>query len=150
MKNLFDGGAAAELKARVARLEGNAERLWGTMSSAQAVAHCSAALDMAAGAIRPPRELSGRLLGWMIKPLALGNDEPFRRNTPTSRDLVIADERDVDAERAQLCRRIDRFVAGGAAACTSHPHPFFGRLTPQEWAVLMYKHLDHHLRQFGV
>jgi hypothetical protein len=45
---------------------------------------------------------------------------------------------------------IDRFVASGPAGCTNHPHSFFGRLTPEEWAILMYKHLDHHLRQFGV
>jgi hypothetical protein len=52
-----------------------------------------------------------------------------------------------DSRRASL---IDRFVSGGPSACTNHPHPFFGPLTPAEWAILMYKHLDHHLRQFGV
>jgi LPS sulfotransferase NodH len=45
---------------------------------------------------------------------------------------------------------IDRFAAAGPQGCTKNPHSFFGRLTPQEWATLMYKHLDHHLRQFGV
>jgi transposase InsO family protein len=45
---------------------------------------------------------------------------------------------------------IDRFVAAGPKSCTTHPHSFFGPLTPEEWAILMYKHLDHHLRQFGV
>jgi hypothetical protein len=45
---------------------------------------------------------------------------------------------------------IDRFVAAGPKGCTTHPHSFFGPLTPQEWAILMYKHVDHHLRQFGV
>lgn len=44
----------------------------------------------------------------------------------------------------------DRFAAAGPKGCTTHPHTFFGRLTPEEWATLMYKHLDHHLRQFGV
>ena len=43
----------------------------------------------------------------------------------------------------------DRFVNGGPRVCTTHPHPFFGRLTPAEWAIQQYKHLDHHLRQFG-
>jgi hypothetical protein len=44
---------------------------------------------------------------------------------------------------------IDRFAAAGPQGCTTHPHAFFGSLTPDEWAILMYKHLDHHLRQFG-
>jgi LPS sulfotransferase NodH len=45
---------------------------------------------------------------------------------------------------------IDRFASGGPAGCAQHPHSFFGPLTPAEWAELNYKHLDHHLRQFGV
>jgi len=53
-------------------------------------------------------------------------------------------------ERERLSGLIDKFAAGGAAGCTKNPHSFFGRLTPEEWAILMYKHLDHHLRQFGV
>ena len=71
------------------------------------------------------------------------------RNTPTSPLLVTADDRDLAAERQRLQALVQRFAAGGPAGCTSHPHTFFGRLTPEEWAVLMYKHVDHHLRQFG-
>ncbi len=58
-------------------------------------------------------------------------------------------ERDLEAERRRLCGLIEGFVAAGPAGCTTHPHSFFGRLTPEEWAILQYKHLDHHLRQFG-
>ncbi|MDB4899571.1 MAG: hypothetical protein JWN53_1379, partial [Gemmatimonadetes bacterium] len=79
--------------------------------------------------------------------LALGNDAPMSRNAPTIKGLVMLDEHDLETERTRLSAMIDRFAAG-PAVCTAHPHPFFGRLTPQEWAVLMYKHLDHHLRQF--
>ncbi len=106
---------------------------------------------MALGEIRPPRgALMARLIGSVIKPKVVGNDEPFRRNSPTMRELVISGERDLDAERVRLCSLIDRFVSGGPSVCTTHPHPFFGPLTPAEWAILMYKHLDHHLRQFGL
>ena len=80
----------------------------------------------------------------------LGNDEPMRRNSPTVETLKVRDERDLDRERARLVGLIERFASAGPAGCTTHPHSFFGRLTPDEWAVLMYKHLDHHLRQFGV
>jgi transposase InsO family protein len=45
---------------------------------------------------------------------------------------------------------IDCFADAGPKGCTAHPHSLFGRLTPEEWATLMYKHVDHHLRQFGV
>jgi hypothetical protein len=63
---------------------------------------------------------------------------------------VIEDERELVKEKERLTATIDRFAAGGPRVCTAHPHAFFGKLTPQEWAILMYKHLDHHLRQFGV
>jgi hypothetical protein len=73
----------------------------------------------------------------------------MERNAPTAPVLRISDERDLDAERERLCALIDRFQVGGPLHCTTHPHAFFGRLAPHEWAELMYKHLDHHLRQFG-
>ncbi len=150
MKTLIDLARVEEVKARITQLRPHSERLWGSMSAAQAVAHCSAGLEMALGDRLPPRKLLGRAIGWMVKPMALGNDEPMRRNTPTVPDLVIRDERDLDAERHRLCRLLDRFAEAGPGGCTRHPHSFFGPLTPEEWAVLMYMHLDHHLRQFGV
>ena len=49
-----------------------------------------------------------------------------------------------------LLKYIEKFQAGGEEKCTTYPHPFFGKVTPREWSIGMYKHLDHHLRQFGV
>lgn len=149
MKNLFDTAIAEETKQRIARLQINSARQWGKMNAAQMLAHCASGMEMAVGDIRPPRALIGRLLGSLVKPRVVGNDEPLRRNSPTVRELLVRDERDLNAERVRLCTLIDRFASGGASACTAHPHPFFGSMTPAEWAVLTYKHLDHHLRQFG-
>jgi hypothetical protein len=149
MKNLFDPAAAAEVKARLLKLRPESERQWGTMNPAQAVAHCCGGMQMALGETRPKRMMIGRLLGWLIKRLALGNNEPMRRNSPTVPEIVVADARELDTERQRLLGMIDRFTAAGPAGCTTYPHSFFGRLTPEQWAVLMYKHLDHHLRQFG-
>ena len=72
------------------------------------------------------------------------------RNAGTDKSLVVADERDLVAEKERLVGLIDRYTTGGPGVCTKHPHFFFGPLTPEEWAALMYQHLDHHLRQFGV
>jgi hypothetical protein len=149
MTNLFEPEAAAGIKARLSRLQPNATAQWGKMNAAQVVEHCARGLEMAVGDRRPPRALIGRFIGRIVKPLALGDDAPMRRNSPTMPELVVADERDLDIEQQRLNSLIDRFVAAGPAGCTTHPHSFFGPLTPQEWAVLMYKHLDHHLRQFG-
>ncbi len=150
MRNLFDVALANELKQRIDHLRSDSERQWGEMSAGQTIAHCALGLEMALGEIRPSRVLMGRLIGSAIKPKVVGDDEPLRRNSTTLRELLISGERNLDAERVRLCSLIDRFVSGGPSVCTTHPHPFFGSLTPMEWAVLMYKHLDHHLRQLGV
>jgi len=150
MKNLFEAARAEEVKGRIARLRPDSERQWGTMSPAQAMAHCSVAMEWAVGDRIPARMLLGRIIGGMVKPKVLGDDEPMRRNSPTVKDLVVKDERDLGKERARLCGLIDRFALAGPKGCTTHPHSFFGKLTPEEWATLMYKHVDHHLRQFGV
>lgn len=150
MKHLFEAARVDEVKQRLARLRPESARQWGTMDPAQALAHCCGGIEMAVGDRIPPRLLLGRIIGWLIKPLALRDDEPMRRNTPTVQELKVPEARDLERERERLRALIDRFAAAGPAGCTTHPHSFFGRLTPEEWATLMYKHLDHHLRQFGV
>jgi Protein of unknown function (DUF1569) len=150
MKNLFEPTSVQEVKARIASLKPDSAAEWGSMSAAQAMAHCTCGLEMALGDSTPPRVLMGRLIGGIIKPMVLKDEVPFRRNSPTAKSLVIHDDRDLAKERERLAGIIDRFAAGGPAVCAAHPHPFFGKLTPQQWAILMYKHLDHHLRQFGV
>jgi len=150
MKNLFEVATVEEIKERMSRLRPDSERLWGRMNAPQAVAHCKRVLELATGERRPPRMLVGRAIGWIVKPIAFKESEPMRRNSPTVQELIVDDERDLAVEREQLSRMIDRFAAAGPGGCTTHPHSFFGRLTPDEWSAWMYKHLDHHLRQFGV
>jgi hypothetical protein len=149
MKNLFEAATREEVQARLASLQPDSERVWGSMTAAQALAHCSAGMQMAAGDVRPPRMFVGRIIGAMVKSKALGNDEPMRRNSPTVKELVVKDNRNFGVERERLSGLIERFATGGPEGCTEHPHAFFGKLTPAEWAELTYKHLDHHLRQFG-
>jgi len=149
MKNLYEAATTEEVKQRIASLKPSSERQWGTMTVAQTVAHCSVGLECAVGDISPPRVFIGRIMGWMVKPLALGNDKPMRRNSPTAKVFVIQGDRNLEAEQTRLTGLIDRFTTAGPAGCTTHPHSFFGPLIPEEWAELMYKHLDHHLRQFN-
>lgn len=148
MKHLFEKDATEEIISRIDKLQPAAQRQWGKMDAAQMMAHCSAALDMAAGRLNPPRMLIGRLLGSFVRPI-YSNEKPFSRNNPTDKALVVSDPRDFEREREKLKVCVRQFNEGGAAKCTRHPHPFFGRLTPAQWSRGMYKHLDHHLRQFG-
>jgi hypothetical protein len=150
MKNLFEVRTVEEVKERMALLSAESARQWGKMNAAQAMEHCARGMELALGDRRPPRLLIGRILGPIIKPKAFVESEPMRRNSPTVPGLVVMDELDLGQGRERLCGLVDRFASGGPQVCTSHPHSFFGRLTPDEWSAWMYKHLDHHLRQFGV
>ena len=150
MKNLFQPETVRELKDRLAQLRPDSPRLWGKMTPAQAMAHCVMGVELALGDRRPPRMFIGRLVGRVIKPMAFKESEPMRRNSPTIPGFVVSDNRDLACECENLSRIIDRFAAAGPVGCTTHPHSFFGRLTPDEWSFWMYKHIDHHLQQFGV
>ncbi len=150
MKNLFDAARVQEVTERTAQLTPDCKPEWGKMTVSQMLAHCAIGMESATGEQKPPRLLVGRILGPVIKPLALRNDDPMRKNSPTAPIFVIEGNRDFTVEQAKLRGLVERFGAEGPACCTDHPHAFFGRLKPDEWAILMYKHVDHHLRQFGV
>lgn len=150
MKNLFEAATVEEVKGRLAQLKPDSERAWGKMNPAQTLAHCSAAMEMATGAKKPPRLFIGRLLGRFAKKSMITKEKPMPRNVGTDKSLLVSDERNFGVERQRLSELISGFAAGGPGACTRHPHFFFGPLTPVEWAALMYQHLDHHLRQFRV
>ncbi|HUB83297.1 MAG TPA: DUF1569 domain-containing protein [Bryobacteraceae bacterium] len=151
MKNLFDATVANHVKARLGELEPQSERRGGKMTAAQMLAHCSVSMQWAVGEVVPEKgALPARLMGRLVKPMVLRNEDLLRRNSPTAKSLIVAGERDLGKERERLSGLIDKFAAGAAAGCTKNPHSFFGRMTPEEWAILMYEHLDHHLRQFAV
>jgi Protein of unknown function (DUF1569) len=152
MKTLFDPAVAENVKQRILRLNPESERQWGNMTLSQTLAHCTSSMQMALGTINPKRaSFPISLIGPLIKPLVLGDDKPLRRNSPSSPELFSTDPTrcNFERERAELIAAVDTFAGRGAPGCSQHPHPFFGRLKPQEWAILAYKHLDHHLRQFG-
>src|SRR5215468_5905531 len=107
MNNLFDAATAAQIKERIGRLKPGSNRQWGKMSPAQALAHCATTMEWAVGDSFAPRMFAGRILGPLVKSKVLKDDAPMRRNAPTGKTLVIADERDLGRERQRLCALID-------------------------------------------
>jgi hypothetical protein len=149
MKSLFETQGVDDVMTRIDKLQPGTQRQWGKMDVAQMMAHCGTTMDMARGQLNLPRIFIGRLLGPLVRP-QFTNDRPFSRNGPTDKKLKITEPKDFSQEKEHLKERIQQFHLGGEGKCTTHPHPFFGPLTASEWGIGMYKHLDHHLRQFGV
>ena len=118
------------------------------MTPAQALRHCALALETATGDRPMKQKFIGKILAPLVRKSILG-EKPFSRNGPTDPTFVVTDERDFTAERARLTELIDRFTERGQDAAGKETHAFFGKLSGKEWGELMYKHIDHHLRQFG-
>jgi hypothetical protein len=148
MKSLFDPADRQSLLQRIAALDPGSARQWGKMNPAQMLCHCSRALETATGERPMKQALIGKILMPFFRSSILG-EKPFKKNSPTDPTFVVTEERDFAAERARLNGLIDRFVANGAPYAGTQMHAFFGKMTGQEWGELMYKHIDHHLRQFG-
>ena len=149
MKTLFDANDRQALLARIARLQAETAPLWGKMNAAQAVRHCGLALSMATGDAPSTQSFLGKIITPFIRKSVLG-EKPFSRNSPTDPKLKVADDRDLASERDRLAELIARFVERGPAEAGKATHSFFGKLSGDEWGCLMYKHIDHHLQQFGV
>lgn len=77
------------------------------------------------------------------------SDQPLTKNSPTDKNYAITDIRNFEKEKNKAIELINTFYKDGPGKCTTHPHSFFGKFTPDEWARLQWKHFDHHLRQFG-
>lgn len=149
MHDLFDPASRDELASRLARLQPDSRRQWGTMDAAQMCAHCAVILESGNGERPMRRSLLGKLLSWAIRGRMLG---PGRvpRGAPTDPRFVAADPRDFAVEKARLEIALAGFCERGPDHAAAQTHVFLGRLTGEEWGRLMGKHLDHHLQQFGV
>lgn len=149
MKNIYHPLHTEEILNRIDKLSPNSKPEWGKMKVAQMLAHCSAFQDIAMGHSSPARGWLGILIGNFVKPMFY-NDKPVARNMSTISTILIEDEREFEAEKEKLKEKIITFQHNGPEKCTTHPHAFFGTLTPEQWGKGIYKHLDHHLKQFGV
>jgi len=149
MKTLYQKDSLDEIISRINKLTPDTQHVWGKMNVNQMIAHNSVGMQTASGEKYLRSGLFLKLLGYFFKSQTT-NDKPFRKESPTHPEFIIGDTAGFEKEKENLIRLINQFHSGGEAKCTTNPHSFFGRLTPTQWGSLMYKHLDHHLRQFGV
>lgn len=151
MKNLFNQSDVSEVLARIEKLIPEAQRNWGKMNAVQMLAHCNVSMETAMGKSFIKRVFIGRIIGTLMKSSVLSH-KPFGKNSPTDKSYIHTHKNDLnfEEEKTKLKQSINQFLKGGPSECTTHPHPFFGKFTPVQWAVFQWKHLDHHLRQFGV
>lgn len=151
MKSLFDASAHEEVQQRIESLTTESVPEWGRMSVGQMCAHCQKPLELSMGHIALNAKKPGfmkRLVFKIYKPL-MYNDKAWTQNLPTVRDFVIKDDRDLEVEKKKLAELVTTFH--NKKESTDWPvHPMFGKFTHEQWGKMQFKHLHHHLTQFGV
>ena len=147
MKSVWNTEQHRELRERVERLTPQHVAQWGRMTAPQVVVHLTDSLRMASGDL-PVASKNLPLRYPPLKQLVLYY-LPFPKNAPTAPELLVRQPGEWSADLSELCARLDRFVASGPAGAI-RVHPAFGTMTGKQWGVLVYRHMDHHLKQFKV
>lgn len=149
MPSLFDKESYFEIVHRLNQLTPETKALWGKMVVAQMLAHCTEPFRIPLSSKKTSRSLMGLLFGRMGKKMILA-DAPYKKGLPTAKSFIVKDERDFALEKQNLMTLMAKFYSGGPNNLATYNHPFFGKLSGEEWGISMHKHLDHHLQQFGV
>ncbi len=148
--NIFNEEVSNGLIERLNRLNADSPRQWGKMDAAQMLAHCSVAYETIyePGKHPAPNFLMKIVMKLIVKGVVTG-DKPLKKNSPTAPYFIMKSDKDFDAERTRLIDYIKKTQKLGEAEFDGKENMSFGVLSKTEWSNMMYKHLDHHLQQFG-
>lgn len=150
LPNIFTKPVADEVIGRINQLSPDTQPLWGKMGVGQMLAHCCVTYEMVYTDKHPkPSFLMRLILKGLVKKQVV-TDKPFRKNSKTAPAFIITDEKDFATEKERLIDYVRQTQVLGASAFDGKVSNSFGVLDANEWNNMFYKHLDHHLKQFGV
>ena len=150
LPNVFDQSVSDNLIQRINTLNRAAPAQWGKMNVAQMLAHCNVAYEMVYENKHPkPNFLMKFILKTFIRKIVT-NEVPFKHNSQTAPAFIISDERNFDAEKKRLIDYVSKTLQLGKPYFDNKESMSFGKLSATEWNNMFYKHLNHHLTQFGV
>ncbi|MBS1729731.1 MAG: DUF1569 domain-containing protein [Bacteroidetes bacterium] len=145
MKSIFDKDVRDELIFRINSLNENSVAQWGKMNVAQMMKHCTQWDEMALGKKKYKQSLLGKIVGkYALKNMM--KEEPMKKNLPTVPSFKITGDIDFAKEKKKWLNLIDEYQH---FSNDGFIHPFFGVMTKENTGQMIFKHIDHHLRQFG-
>ena len=146
IKNIFEPQIKIEIIERINKLTPTSQRKWGKMNVAQMLAHVQIPMGVALGS----HVVKGNWLMKLILPLfkkALYDEKHWKQGLPTDKTFIMTNqEKDFDTEKKNLLEKINIY---SEITMINDKHPVFGKLTKEQWSKATWKHLDHHLKQFG-
>lgn len=150
MENIFDKKVADGAIARIDKLTPASQPLWGKMSVSKMLAHCNVTYELVYTDKHPkPKGLMKFILKLLVKKKVV-DEIPYKQNGPTAPAFIIKEEKDFEAEKKRLTGHIQKTQQLGEGYFANKESHSFGVLKVDEWNNMFYKHIDHHLRQFGV
>lgn len=150
MKSVFNANDATELISRIDKLTPTTKANWGTMSSEKMLAHCNVTYEMAYENKHPkPSGFKKFILKAFVKNIVV-SEKPYKKNSQTAPEFIITDSRIFETEKKRLVDYIHKTQQLGEKYFEGKESHSFGPLTKEQWNTMFYKHLDHHLTQFGV
>lgn len=149
MNSIYDKASNDAMIARINKLTPETKALWGKMNAAQMLQHCYLTTEVTFGKLEIKMNFMMRLLGKMLKKKVLYGNE-MKKNSPTAKEFIITENIDFEKAKADFISNFSRFASEGKSSITLMNHPFWGKMNHQEWDLLMWKHTNHHLEQFGV
>ncbi len=135
---------------RINTLTATTSAVWGKMDVAQMLAHCSVTYDMIYSPEKFPQPnfFVKFMLKTFVKKIVVGEGS-YKKSSQTAPAFLITDVRNFEAEKSRLIDFILKTQALGENHFDNKESHSFGVLSKTEWNNLFYKHLDHHLSQFG-
>jgi hypothetical protein len=150
LPNVFEQEIAQQIISRLDQLTSQTAPKWGKMNVAQMLAHCNVTYEyIYENKYQKPNFLMRWILKSFVKPIVV-NEVPYKQNGPTGKDFLVSDAKNFETEKMRLVAFIQKTQTLGSSHFEGLESHSFGKLNATEWNNMMYKHLDHHLRQFGV
>ncbi len=150
MKNIFNQNIAVETIDRINKLSSTTKPNWGTMNAAQMLAHCNVTYELVYDNKHPkPNAFKKFMLKLFVKNIVV-SEKPYKKNGRTAPEFLIKDSKNFDIEKNRLIEYINKTQQLGEKYFDGKESHSFGTLTTAEWNNMFYKHIDHHLTQFGV
>jgi hypothetical protein len=150
LPSVFNEVDVATVLARIEQLTPASQSKWGKMNVSQMLAHLSVAYDLAYGKTIPKYNPFMKLIMRTVIKKMVSNEKMYKPNGPTAPVFVVNDAREFENEKQRLLNNIKNTLAHGPDFFEGRENVSFGKMTAIEWNNMFYKHLDHHLRQFGV
>ena len=150
MKNIFSQKITEEVLERINNLTKDTQPKLGKMSVSQMLAHCSVTYEMV---YTKKHQKPNAFTRWILKTIvkrAVVSEKPYPKNSRTAPQFLITDQKDFLEEKKRLENYIIQTQELGETHFDGKESNSFGKLTTAEWNIMFYKHLDHHLTQFGV